>query len=156
VDHTLNSSLLAKSPTRFDAGGFSLAQNTTVLDISRLFPGVAKDKCCIRVEHRIETYQIVAGEELHIKPTDTRYFSRWHTIFRPGGSQGFPGFQPSNEVKESRSNFGAYADLELDATKRFTINAAGRVEHYSDFGNTINGKLASRYKISDNYRCADR
>ena len=153
VDHTLNSSLLAKSPTRFDAGGFSLAQNTTVLDISRLFPGVAKGlNVAFGAEHRIEAYQIVAGEEASYKTYGHQVFSvDGDTIFRPGGSQGFPGFQPANEVKESRSNFGAYADLELDATKRFTINAAGRVEHYSDFGNTINGKLASRYKISDNF-----
>ena len=54
-------------------------------------------------------------------------------------------------MKESRSNFGSYVDLELDVTKKFTVSAAGRLEHYSDFGNTINGKLASRYKISDNF-----
>ena len=153
VDHTLNSSLLAQSPTRFDAGGFSLAQNTTVLDISRLFPGVAKGlNVAFGAEHRIETYQIVAGEEASYKTYGHQIFSiDGDTIFRPGGSQGFPGFQPGNEVKESRSNFGSYVDLELDATKKFTISAAGRVEHYSDFGNTINGKLASRYKFSDNF-----
>jgi iron complex outermembrane receptor protein len=153
VDHTLNSSLLSQSPTRFDAGGFSLAQNTTVLDISRLFPGVAKGlNVAFGAEHRIETYQIVAGEEASYKTYGHQIFSvDGDTIFRPGGSQGFPGFQPGNEVKESRSNFGSYVDLELDATKKFTISAAGRVEHYSDFGNTINGKLASRYKFSDNF-----
>jgi iron complex outermembrane recepter protein len=154
VDHTLNSSLLALSPTRFDAGGFSLAQNTTVLDISRLFPEVAKGlNVAFGVEHRIETYQIVAGEEASYKTYGRQIFSisGADTTFRPGGSQGFPGFQPANEVKESRSNFGSYADLELDATKKFTISAAGRIEQYSDFGNTINGKLASRYKISDNF-----
>jgi len=152
VDHSLNSSLLANSPTRFDAGGFSLAQNTTVLDISRLFPEVAKGlNVAFGAEHRIESYQIMAGEEASYKTYGKQVFSvDGDTIFRPGGSQGFPGFQPSNEVKESRSNFGSYADLELDATKQFTISAAGRVEHYSDFGNAINGKLASRYKISDN------
>ena len=143
---------MANSPTRFDAGGFSLAQNTTVLDISRLFPEVAKGlNVAFGAEHRIESYQIMAGEEASYKTYGHKVFSvDGDTIFRPGGSQGFPGFQPSNEVKESRSNFGSYADLELDATKQFTISAAGRVEHYSDFGNTINGKLASRYKISDN------
>jgi iron complex outermembrane receptor protein len=153
VDHTLNSSLLAQSPTRFDAGGFSLAQNTTVLDISRLFPGVAKGlNVAFGAEHRIETYQIVAGEEASYKTYGHQIFSiDGDTIFRPGGSQGFPGFQPGNEVKESRSNFGSYVDLELDATNKFTISAAGRIEHYSDFGNTINGKLASRYKFSDNF-----
>jgi iron complex outermembrane recepter protein len=152
VDHTLNSSLLANSPTRFDAGGFSLAQNTTVLDISRLFPLIADGlNVAFGAEHRIETYQIFSGEEASYKTYGRQIFSiNGDTTFRPGGSQGFPGFQPANEVKESRSNFGSYIDLELDATKKFTISAAGRVEHYSDFGNTINGKLASRYKISDN------
>jgi iron complex outermembrane recepter protein len=153
VDHTLNSSLLAKSPTRFDAGGFSLAQNTTVLDVTRLFPTIAKGlNVAFGAEHRIESYQIFAGEEASYKTYGRQIFSiDGDTTFRPGGSQGFPGFQPANEVKESRSNFGSYADLELDASKKFTISAAGRVEHYSDFGNTINGKLASRYKISDNF-----
>jgi len=153
VDNTLNSSLLAKSPTRFDAGGFSLAQNTTVLDISRLFPGVAEGlNVAFGAEHRIETYQIVAGEEASYKTYGHQVFSiDGDTIFRPGGSQGFPGFQPANELKESRSNFGSYVDLEMDVTKKFVISAAARLEHYSDFGNTINGKLASRYKISDNF-----
>ena len=153
VDHTLNSSLLAKSPTRFDAGGFSLAQNTTVLDVSRLFPAIADGlNVAFGAEHRIESYQIFAGEEASYKTYGRQVFSiDGDTTFRPGASQGFPGFQPANEVKESRSNFGSYIDLELDATKKFTISAAGRVEHYSDFGNTINGKLASRYKISDNF-----
>ena len=99
VDNTLNSSLLAKSPTRFDAGGFSLAQNTTVLDISRLFPGVAEGlNVAFGAEHRIETYQIVAGEEASYKTYGHQVFSiDGDTIFRPGGSQGFPGFQPANE-----------------------------------------------------------
>ena len=164
VDNTLNSSLLAKSPTRFDAGGFSLVQNTTVLDISRLFPEIADGlNVAFGAEHRIETYQIVAGEEASYKTYGHQVFRIDSTLstegaivsidttFRPGGSQGFPGFQPGNEVKESRSNFGSYVDLELDVTKKFTVSAAGRLEHYSDFGNTINGKLASRYKISDNF-----
>jgi iron complex outermembrane recepter protein len=163
VDHTLNSSMLTKSPTRFDAGGFSLAENTTVMDISRLFPEVAKGlNVAFGAEHRIETYQIMAGEEASYKTYGKQVFridtsfteggqvASIDTTFRPGGAQGFPGFQPGNEVRESRSNFGAYADLELDVTKKFTIDAAGRFEQYSDFGNTLNGKLATRYKISDN------
>jgi iron complex outermembrane recepter protein len=153
VDHTLNSSLLAQSPTRFDAGGFSLAQNTTVLDVSRFFPEVAKGlNIAFGAEHRIENYQIFAGEEASYKTYGRKIFSiDGDTIFRPGSSQGFPGFQPGNELKESRSNFGSYADLELDVTKKFVVSAAGRVEHYSDFGNAFNGKFATRYKISDNF-----
>lgn len=164
VDNTLNSSLLAKSPTRFDAGGFSLGQNTTVLDLSRFFPEVAKGlNIAFGAEHRVENYQIVAGEEASYKTYGHPVFNidstrsiegeiiSIDTTFRPGGSQGFPGFQPGNELKESRSNFGYYIDLELDVSKKFVLSAAGRIEHYSDFGNTTIGKFASRYKISDNF-----
>ena len=164
VDNTLNSSLGTRSPTRFDAGGFSLAQNTTVLDASRLYPGIAKGlNIAFGVEHRIENYQINAGEEGSYKTyghpvfridttrDDGGAIASIDTTFRPGGSQGFPGFQPGNEVRESRSNFGSYIDLELDVTNKLVIDAAGRFERYSDFGNTLNGKLAARYKFSDNF-----
>ena len=164
VTNTLNSSLMEKSPTRFDAGGFSLAQNTTSLDFSKLFKHVANGlNVAFGVEHRVENYQIFAGEEGSYKSyghpvfrIDTTFsspgiISSIDTTFRPGGAQGFPGFQPANEVNESRSNFGAYTDLELDLTGRLTVDAAGRFEQYSDFGNTVNGKLAARYKLFNNF-----
>lgn len=162
VDNTLNASLLAKSPTRFDAGGFSLAENTTGVNLSRLFPNVASGlNFAFGAEHRIENYQITAGEEGSYKTYGHPVFSidttlnetggieSIDTTFRPGASQGFPGFQPGNELKESRSNFGSYVDLDLDVNKKFTVSAAGRFERYSDFGNTLNGKIAARYKLSD-------
>jgi len=152
VDNTLNSSMLDNSPTRFDAGGFSLMQNTTQLDISRFFPHVMSGlNFACGLEHRIENYQIFAGEEASYTTYGKQVFSinGTDTTFRPGGSQGFPGFQPSNVVNETRSNFGAYTDLELDVTKRITLDGALRFEQYSDFGNTWNGKLAGRVKIMD-------
>ena len=68
---------------------------------------------------------------------------------RPGGSQGFPGYSPSNEVNEIRTNFSLYADTELDITKAFMLSTAVRFENYSDFGKTLNGKLASRLKLTN-------
>lgn len=38
---------------------------------------------------------------------------------RPGGSQGFPGYSPANEVDRNRSNLAFYVDGELDITKWF-------------------------------------
>jgi iron complex outermembrane receptor protein len=152
VDNTLNSSLVEKSPTRFAAGGFSLAQNTTNLDVSKLFPEIASGlNLAFGAEHRIETYEIKAGEEASYKTYGQQVFSidGNDTIFRPGGAQGFPGFQPSNELKESRTNVGVYVDADLDLTKAFNISGAARLENYSDFGKTLNGKFATRYKISD-------
>jgi iron complex outermembrane receptor protein len=67
---------------------------------------------------------------------------------RPGGSQGFPGFRPANELDEARSNVGAYLDTEVGLTKQLLVSGAVRFERYSDFGNTFNVKLASRLAVS--------
>ncbi len=63
------------------------------------------------------------------------------------GCQCFPGWK--TQVDKSRSNVGGYADLETDITQAFTVGLAGRFENYSDFGSTVTGKLALRYKITD-------
>jgi iron complex outermembrane receptor protein len=106
-------------------------------------------------EFRVDDYRIFAGEEGSYRnygivnrivngvstPVDT--------LGRPGGSQGFPGFQPANELDESRTNIGGYVDVEADVTRAFTLGAAVRYEDYSDFGNTLTGKLAARVALSD-------
>ncbi len=150
VDRTLNASLQEQSPTRFDAGGFDFAQNTTGVGVTRLFPEVlAGLNTAFGAEFRIDRYSIFAGEE--------GSYRTYGPIFReeegemvvvPGGSQGFPGFQPDNELAETRSNFGAYVDTELDFTERFMMGAAARFENYSDFGSTLTGKLTSRFTLS--------
>src|SRR5690606_20355785 len=68
-----------------------------------------------------------------------------------GGAQGFVGFSPANEIESHRSNVSGYLDLEYRPTEQFTIGAAGRVEHYSDFGWTANGKLSARYDITPEF-----
>jgi iron complex outermembrane receptor protein len=100
VDNTLNASLLSASPTSFDAGGFSLSQNTTGINFTKAFSGVAAGlNVAYGAEFRIDTYGIFAGEEASWRRYD-------NPEDRPGGSQGFPGFRPSNELTESRTNAG--------------------------------------------------
>lgn len=158
VDGTLNASLLEKSPTRFDAGGFQLMQNTTSLDFTRFIDNVLKGlNIAFGLEYRIDNYEIFAGEEGswqnygvidsvingRVVPVDV--------LGRPGGSQGFPGFRPDNVVDEYRTNLGVYSDFELDITESWMVNAAGRYETYSDFGNTLDGKIATRIKVTDDF-----
>ncbi len=64
----------------------------------------------------------------------------------PAGSSVFPGFSPTDASDHSRTNFGAYADLEAGLTSQFLADIAGRFEHYSDFGSRIAGKLALRFQ----------
>ncbi len=150
IKKTLNATLLAASPTSFDAGGFQLTQNTTGINFSKFFPSIRNGlNMAFGSEFRIDNYQIFAGEAGSYKTYGKVVFSidGADTTFRPGGSQGFPGFQPSNELSKNRTNTGAYADAELDITDKWLVATAARFEHYSDFGSTVTGKFASRYKV---------
>lgn len=159
IEGTLNASLLAASPTRFDAGGHQFSQNTTGLHFTRFFDSVlAGLNVAFGAEHRLDNYQIFAGEEGSYKnygivdQVVNGEIVQVDVLERPAGSQGFPGFQPSNEVDEYRTNIAAYLDVEADLLEDvLMVGAAGRAEHYSDFGNTVNGKLASRWTIYSDY-----
>ena len=66
------------------------------------------------------------------------------------GSQGFPGYSPANAVDKSRTNLSLYTDAEFDITDAFLVSTAVRFENYSDFGSTLNGKIAARLKATQN------
>src|SRR3990170_2777685 len=156
VDGTLNASLLEKSPTRFDAGGFAFGQNTTGVTFSRFFPqALAGVNLAVGAERRMDHYTIFAGEEGSYRnygildSVISGRVVRVDLLGRPGGSQGFPGFQPADEVDETRTNLAGFVDLELDLTPRGTLGGAARFEDYSDFGTTLNGKLAARVEATE-------
>ncbi len=162
IKGTLNASLEEKSPTEFDAGGHSLLQNTTNFDVSKNYDDIMSGfNIAFGTEFRVEQFQIFAGEEGSYTTYDTNGKPITDPTTqsapidpisgepRPGSSQGFPGYSPANEVNESRTNFSLYTDAELDITERLMVSGAVRFENYSDFGSTINGKLASRLKLSD-------
>jgi len=147
ISHTLNASIATVnggiSPTEFDAGGFQFTQHTTNLDVSRLFSdrlhGIGLGA---GVEYRRETYEISAGAPESYADFDG-----------PGGgnagSQGFPGFQPADEVDADRESYAAYADVELQTTERLLFTFALRGEHYTDFGDTLTGKLSFGYRVGE-------
>lgn len=160
IKGTLNASLEGASPTDFDAGGHTLSQNTFNLDLSKNYDSVLNGfNLAFGAEFRTENFTIFSGEEGSYATYDTNgqvvTDPTTQTIPidpitgdpRPGGSQGFPGYSPANEVDRSRTNLSLYADGELDVTDNFLVSTAVRYENYSDFGSTLNGKLASRLKI---------
>ncbi len=164
IKGSLNASLQESSPTDFDAGGHSLTQNTLNLDFSKYYDEILEGlNFAFGAEYRNENFVIFAGEETaygtfdtngllitdpstQTQPTDPETGN-----LRPGGSQGFPGYSPANEVDRNRSNVSLYADAEIDFSQAFLLSAAVRYEDYSDFGNTINGKLAMRLKASEKF-----
>lgn len=147
IRNTLNRSLGPTSPTVFDAGGFKYDQLVANLSGVREFDaGLASPlNVAAGVEVRREGYEIFAGEPnsfrnggilLNGQPTAS-------------GAQVFPGFRPANEVDKHRTSVGAYVDLEANVTDAFLVSGAVRFEHYSDFGETVTGKLAMRYDVND-------
>jgi iron complex outermembrane receptor protein len=132
---------LGPRPTSFDDGGFSFLQNTTNLNFSKEYNLLSGFGLAFGGEVRAENYQLYAGQRGS------------YANFNPdkaSGAQGFPGYQPSDEVDASRSCVGAYVDAELDVTARWLVGGAVRLENYSDFGATLNSKFATRYKLLDN------
>jgi len=149
VENSLNTSMGASSPTSFDAGALIYDQLTANADFQRnyavdAFAGPLS--VAVGLEYRLESYEIEAGEP-------ASYINGGVTgpngEILASGSQVFPGFQPSNAIDEDRDSIAAYIDLETDVTDRFTVSAAARAESYSDFGETVTGKLAARYQLTD-------
>jgi len=171
VENSLNASLQKASPTRFTCGGPIFTQNTTNLDFSRRLDVLQGLDIAFGAEHRFEQYELVAGAENSY--TDYGRASQLgtdangnpilipdpqgaiNTIFgpdgtaRPGGAQVFPGFRPENAIKATRSAISGYMDIEANFTNAFLLGGALRFENYNDFGSTLNGKLTTRYKLSE-------
>ena len=97
-------------------------------------------------EWRNERFEIVPGDEPSWTegPLATQGFTP--------GSNGFTGFGPLTEGTWNRSNFAGYGDLEFrDPAGAWTFGVAGRVENFSDFGTTVNGKIAARTTVSEGF-----
>lgn len=148
IENTVNTSLGgAASARRFYSGGLRSGQTSINLDMRRdLDIGIGKSvSFAFGGEYRNENYKIVAGElQSYVNgPFSAAPFNA------AGGAQVFPGFRPANETDVSRSSAAGYAELDADLTDQLTLQLAGRYEHFSDFGDTINGKAAARFEVID-------
>jgi iron complex outermembrane recepter protein len=124
----------------FDAGGSNFMQNTINADLSRKFDVGEGINVAGGAEFRIDQYGIRAGEEASWRNYNT-------ASGVAAGAQVFAGFLPSNEGTNSRNSVAGYIDIENNLTKELMLATALRFENYSDFGSTLNYKVAARYKM---------
>lgn len=162
IKNTNNASLKNASPTDFDAGGHFLSQNTTSIDFNKFNENFGSGlSLAFGLEYRTENFGIFAGEEasygaydengvLITNPAIQTPATNDNGDILDSGSQGFPGYSPENEINRSRTNYSIYFDTEYNFSDAFMIAGALRYETYSDFGETVNFKIASRYKVNDN------
>jgi iron complex outermembrane recepter protein len=170
VLNSLNTSFGPQSQSEFDAGGLQFGQLTANLDISREFDlGLASPiSFAVGFEYRDENFKIRPGDNqsFAIGPffrasfvTTAANCTAQGGVFNattsicsfPGrgalvGAQGFPGFPTSATTDRSRNSKAAYVELDGDIVDGLTVTVAGRYEDFSDFGDTLNGKIALRYE----------
>jgi len=124
-----------QTPTAMRTGGTTATQWTTTLDLSHPFEiGLAGPlTVSFGGETRRETYRLSAGD----------FASRYAE-----GSQASPGFSLTDAGDHYRDNLAAYLDLALAPLDGLQLDAAGRIEHFSDFGQAKVGKVTARYEVT--------
>jgi iron complex outermembrane receptor protein len=142
-----NATYGANSAREFYDGRLVYDQIVGGLDVSKELPlGEGTINIAGGGEFRREGFQIGAGEPASYDRNPGSPTPVLPTL--GSGAQGFPGFQPSNRVDVHRSNVSGYLDIEAKPLEALTLGAALRGESYSDFGETVNGKLSARYEFA--------
>lgn len=144
--NTVNPSLGDASPTSFYIGRTTSNQAIGEFNLSRLFGEVGplqSVSVALGTQVRRDNFEAERGslESYQVGPLAF--------IGRAVGASGRPGIAPEDEIDISRTNVGAYVDVETDINDALLIATALRFEDYSDFGSNLSGKLAVRYKLTD-------
>ncbi len=116
----------------FDVGAYAQEENNLNADFS--YQMSDSMHLAFGLEAREETFTLVAGEP---------------NSYLGSGSSGFRGVESKNAGSHARDNVAVYADIEHDITDQLLLQYAVRYENFSDFGDTLNGKLAARFRIND-------
>jgi iron complex outermembrane receptor protein len=125
----------ASAPDYFYDGAFQFTQFVGNLDIKRpIEVGFAEPlNLAFGFEYRKETYSLSAGD------AQSTYFE---------GGQSFPGYTRGDSSNVKRNVKAAYIDLAFKPVDAWSVDLAGRIEDYSDFGSTTIGKITTRYDFS--------
>ena len=123
----------AATPKNFYDGAVIFDQWVANLDVRRRLDVFQSLNIAFGAEGRREGYKITPGEL---------------ASYDGSGAQGFGGFAPINAIQRSRRSVSGYVDLEAQVTQALLLDVAVRGEHYSDFGDTANGKLSARYDVA--------
>ncbi|MFT4928218.1 MAG: iron complex outermembrane receptor protein [Phenylobacterium sp.] len=154
LNNSLNPSFGPDSPRDFDVGDLAQKELNINADFSKPFD--EKLHVAWGFEWREETYVI---EEAQFESWALGPWAYVAQLINPAsgesytpppiGSNGMSGSTPNSAGRFSRDNVAIYTDIEWAASETVLLQGALRFERFSDFGNTVNAKLAIRYKLSD-------
>jgi len=148
LENSVNPSLGEDSPTDFHLGKQNYLQANLNLDFSKPLDYEENHVLSYGAEFRYEKYQLKEGEEASYINGGVPILDGPNAGERaPVGSQGYVGYRPENRVNKHRNISAVYLDYVADFWNKLNLGVAGRYEHYSDFGSTINGKVSARYEF---------
>ena len=147
LNNSINASLGPNSPTDFNLG--QLVQEEFNLNADGVYRMnmaalAAPLNIAFGAERRVETYKIKTGDEASyaVGPGAA-------TGLAPNAN-GFPGFSDIQAGEWEQESYAAYVDVEAQLTERWSGGVAVRYEDFSEFGDTVNGKVATRFEITPN------
>ncbi len=143
ANNTTNPSLGSATPTEFKVGRYEFRQAIGEINISKALSETFN--LAFGGQYRKDNFLLYAGspESYEVGPLATQG--------KDVGSSARPGISLVDENDLDRSNVGLYVDIEKDLSEKLLLTAALRYENYSDFGGNLSGKLAGRYKLTDNF-----
>ncbi|MCY3811166.1 MAG: TonB-dependent receptor [Gammaproteobacteria bacterium] len=146
IRNTVNASYGPNTPTAFDLG--AQIQFERLLNADFALPvdvGAYSDlNVAFGAQHHKEVFEMVAGDTESWAPGG--FEDQGFSV----GSNGFQGFSADVAGRFGRDSYAGWLDLEVDATSRWLVSGALRYENFSDAGDTLKGKMASRLALSDN------
>ncbi|HEX8358674.1 MAG TPA: TonB-dependent receptor [Longimicrobium sp.] len=147
VNNSNNVSLGTASPTSFRAGTLKFDQLTANLDLVRTFALSLPEPVSVAfgAEYRRDGYGIEAGDEASYVNGGVRVLDGPTAgAIAAVGAQVFPGFRPSDVKDVSRNSVAGYVDVEATPVRALLLTFAARAENFSDFGSTLDGRVAAR------------
>lgn len=167
--NTANITYLENTPTEFYGGALQFIQRTLNVDFNKLIDidSLATPlSISFGAEQRRENYRIFGGDraaytnqllrdangDLILDANgNTQNADALLSVGSHSNAQGSLYFKDTDEVNKTRSSVGLYAEVDADITDRWNVTLAGRYEDYTDFGSTFNGKIASRFELTDDF-----
>lgn len=149
---SLNASYGSASPTHFNTGRRENAQANAAIDYRRELPISWLDNplsVATGISYRREQYQTFAGDSASWSNGGMPILDGPNAgNAAPVGSQASVGLSPEDEGRYKRHVSGLYINLENNLTERWLASLAGRLENYSDFGDTANAAFSNRFQLT--------
>ena len=148
IYNTINASLGPDSPTSFNPGSLIQSEFNVNADFGYAWDSgffAAPVNIAWGGERREETYEIVAGDPASyaIGPGAEEGLS--------SGSNGFPGYSEAQAGEFSQTSHAGYVDVEIPVTDFWTLGLAGRYEDFSEYGDSLDGKISTRFEFTPNF-----